>query len=498
MFLRNRSISITVAALLLALAPIVSAQYPGATPPPADQKEGFDAIDVRTCRTWLTKLASREFEGRGTGQPGYQKAADYVAAEFKKMGLIPVGDQGTYFQYVPFARITTDPAKSSLRVGEKGKLFKAGDDLEFSFGAGDVDGEVVLVRARGGEAQLEKPEILDGRIALVVSRDTLRAPIRKQLAESKARAVLTVSSRAGRGPRDPQTRLVAASELSMQGLVSRELAGELLKELGLDEKLADVPEEEGVSTELGKLPVRLRLAGDREDILVPNVIGKLEGSDPVLKDEVVMLGSHLDHLGKVGKKIFPGADDDGSGSTALLAVAKAFSKNPVRPKRSIAFIAVCGEEMGLLGSSHYVEHPIFPIEKTVCELQMDMVGRNEHKPPKDYAKDNVDTIHLVGSKRISMDLHETILACNEHIKFVFEYDEESVYTRSDHYNFAKKGIPISFIFSGFHPDYHQETDTVDKINFEKIVSTARLYFLVAFEVANRQKRLKVDNGPFAN
>ena len=155
-------------------------------------------------------------------------------------------------------------------------------------------------------------------------------------------------------------------------------------------------------------------------------------------------------------------------------------------------IAVCGEELGLLGSRYYVEHPIFPIEKTICELQMDMIGRNEENA-KEKAADNLDTIHLVGSTRISKELHEHILAINEkHIGFKFEYDEEDVYTRSDHYNFAIKGIPIAFFFSGFHPDYHQATDDVEKINFDKIVSTARLVYLTAFTVADQTERLKIN------
>jgi Zn-dependent M28 family amino/carboxypeptidase len=154
-------------------------------------------------------------------------------------------------------------------------------------------------------------------------------------------------------------------------------------------------------------------------------------------------------------------------------------------------MAFCGEEMGLIGSAHYANNPIFPLDKMTCLLQVDMVGRNEESQ-NDKPEDNIDTIHLVGSKRLSMELHQAVLDANKYVNFKFEWDEEDVYTRSDHYNFAAKGVPIAFVFSGFHPDYHQPTDTMDKINFDKIVSTARLFYATALDAANRPAKLKKD------
>jgi Zn-dependent M28 family amino/carboxypeptidase len=156
-------------------------------------------------------------------------------------------------------------------------------------------------------------------------------------------------------------------------------------------------------------------------------------------------------------------------------------------------MAFCGEEMGLIGSRYYTENPLIPLEKMVCLLQMDMVGRNE-ETATDKADDNVHSIHLVGSKRISTELHEITLDLNKHIGFEFEYDEEDVYERSDHANFARKGVPITFLFSGFHPDYHRPTDTVDKINFDKIVSAARLNYLVLQKIAGLPEMVKRDVG----
>ena len=167
-------------------------------------------------------------------------------------------------------------------------------------------------------------------------------------------------------------------------------------------------------------------------------------------------------------------------------------------QRSLLFIAVCGEEMGLLGSEWYVEHPLFPLADTVAELQMDMVGRWEEAHPSENpgdekAEDNKNSLHLVGAKKISTQLHEIVIKANaDHVGFDFEYDGEKYYTRSDHYNFAKKGIPVTFMFTGVHRDYHMVTDTPDKIDFPKLSRVAKLNYLVAWEIADRKDRLVKD------
>jgi Zn-dependent M28 family amino/carboxypeptidase len=212
------------------------------------------------------------------------------------------------------------------------------------------------------------------------------------------------------------------------------------------------------------------------------------------------VGSHLDHLGTDGNTIWYGADDDGSGSTAVLAIAKAFSSNPIRPKRSVLFMTFCGEEMGLLGSAYYVQNPIIPLEKTQCLMQMDMVGRdsfgaqNGDQKRIDKLEENHNTMRLVGSKRISQEYDDIIQEVNQHVGFVFKYDAEDVYTRSDHYNFARNGVPIAFQFCGFTPDYHQPTDTVDKINFDKIANAAKLCYLTLMKVGNMDGKLKRNPG----
>jgi len=235
-------------------------------------------------------------------------------------------------------------------------------------------------------------------------------------------------------------------------------------------------------------------------VQVPNVVGLLEGSDPVLKNEYVGVGGHLDHLGIVNGVVYPGADDDGSGSTAVMLIVNAMAKNPKKPRRSILFMTFCGEEMGLLGSGYLSDHPPVPLNKMVSELQMDMVARDsygmQNNDPKriDKEEENRDTVRLVGSKRISTELDAVIQKVNASVGFKFKYDAEDVYTRSDHYNFAKHGIPIAFLFDGFTPSYHQPTDVVSTIDFDKLVNAAKLYYLVAHTIADTDAAPKHDVG----
>ena len=216
----------------------------------------------------------------------------------------------------------------------------------------------------------------------------------------------------------------------------------------------------------------------------PNVIAWLEGSDPELKNEYVVIGSHLDHLGIRNGKVYPGADDNGSGSTAVLSIARAMALNPVKPKRSVLFMWFTAEEVGLLGSRYYTDNPIHPLDKMTCMLNIDMVGRNEDTGEGDTDADNEGHIHLVGSQRGDNKLHELILDVNKHVGFEFEMDMESVWNRSDQINFYNQGVPVAFMFGGMHPDYHQTSDQFEEINFKKIASAAKLYYLALHATAN--------------
>lgn len=492
---------------ILILCPFGAAQYKGAKKAPKAVQKGLAAIDEAECKKWLSILASDEFEGRGTGTRGYQKAADFMAARFKEFGLAPVGDDGTFFQSVPFTRTVIDEQQTTLSFTKGGKTvtLSAGSDLSFqSVGTKNVEAKLLFVAADNKNARFPDGDVLKDRIVIIaLPKGTVPRSLASQLRRKRPTAVFFVRDEVGaskpsvrRGHGSGRVRTMRR----VTGTISRDAARRLAKLVGANKRIID-PSSGKTQLKIyrSKTTAHLTVNGRVEEIGVPNVVGYLEGSDEQLRDEVVICGSHLDHIGVSSDgQINNGADDDGSGSTALLAVAKAMTSMKKAPRRSVLFIAVCGEEMGLIGSAWYVDNPIYPIEKTVCELQMDMVGRNEsgrQTGQNDKAEDNVKTLHLVGSKKLSMELHELVLSMNKYVNFEFEYDEERVYRRSDHYNFAKKGIPISFFFSGFHDDYHRPTDTVEKINFTKIANTARLVYLTAFHAANAAQRLKVDSGP---
>ena len=230
-----------------------------------------------------------------------------------------------------------------------------------------------------------------------------------------------------------------------------------------------------------------------------NVAGFLEGTDK--KDELLIITAHYDHIGvNQDGRINNGADDDASGTTAVLELAEAFTKAAAegyRPSRSILFMTVSGEEKGLLGSEYYTDHPMYPLENTVVNLNIDMIGR----VGKEYqgSADSLNYVYLIGADKLSTELHELSEKANEtYTQMVLDYkyndedDPNRFYYRSDHYNFAKNNIPVIFYFNGVHEDYHRPGDTPDKIRLGKLAKTAQLVFSTAWEIANRENRLFVD------
>ena len=225
-----------------------------------------------------------------------------------------------------------------------------------------------------------------------------------------------------------------------------------------------------------------------------NVLGYIEGTD--LKEELIVLTAHYDHLGKHENKIYNGADDDGSGTVALMEIAEAFmiaKKEGNGPRRSVLIMAVSGEEKGLLGSKYYTDNPIYPLKNTVTNLNIDMIGRI------DDWHENGDYVYLIGSNMLSDDLHNLSEEVNtKYVNIELDYtynkqdDPNRYYYRSDHYNFAKNNIPVIFYFNGIHEDYHKTTDTIEKIDFKKIKKITDLIFYTAWEIANRTERIKLN------
>lgn len=239
------------------------------------------------------------------------------------------------------------------------------------------------------------------------------------------------------------------------------------------------------------------LTGPQFNTPALNVLGYLEGSD--LKDELLVISAHYDHIGiDPTGDVFNGADDNASGTTGIIEIAHAFSQSKKEgngPRRSILFLAFTGEEKGLLGSDYYTRYPVFPLKNTVTDLHIDMIGRVDPEHDKKPAY-----VYAIGSDKLSSTLHEiseemnaTYTNLDLDYKFNDPNDPERIYYRSDHYNFAKNGIPVIFYFNGVHEDYHKATDTIDKINFEQLIKRTKLVFHTAWEVANRDQRLAVDS-----
>ncbi|WP_396142008.1 M28 family metallopeptidase [Flavobacterium sp.] len=226
-----------------------------------------------------------------------------------------------------------------------------------------------------------------------------------------------------------------------------------------------------------------------------NIWAFIEGSEK--PQEIIVISAHYDHVGMKNGEVFNGADDDGSGTVALLEIAQAFKKaknDGFGPKRSILFLHVTGEEHGLHGSRFYSENPLFPIENTVVDINIDMIGRRDTLHPKTN-----NYVYVIGSDRLSSELHtinEEVNAKYTQLELDYKYndrkDPERIYFRSDHYNFAKKGIPAIFFFNGIHADYHQSSDTPDKIEYDALAKRTQLAFVLAWELANRPDRIKVD------
>lgn len=491
-----------IAAALFLFPLAIQAQFAGAKPVPADLKKGYDAITVGDAKTWLGYLAGPECMGRGTGQPGYQKAADYVAARFKEFGLKPIGDNGTYFQAVPFVRYRLDGNGSSISNADGSNRMVASKNFSMNTGGADVDlsAPVVFVRAKGN-ATLPSPEAIKGKIVVVFPDGQLGNRFRGELFRAEAAMILNVVDKVGEpvwnAVRGKLADFKPRASRRASGNISQKAAQAMLQANGIDKEFtAKALAADTAEVSQGSKELKVAVRSQKEDIGVPNVVGLLEGSDPTLKEEVVAVGSHLDHMGTDGVNTWWGADDDGSGSTAVIAVAKAFSSNPIKPKRSVLFMCFAAEEMVLVGSAHYAANPIIPLTKTQALMQMDMVGRDSYGAQNgdqkriDKVEENRDTMRLVGSKRISQELDDIIQDVNQFVGFKFKYDAEDVYTRSDHYNFARNGVPIAFQFCGFTPDYHQPTDTVEKINYDKIANSAKLCYLTLMKVGNMDRPLK--------
>jgi hypothetical protein len=490
-------------------------------------KIGCESINASDLKAHLTILASDSLEGRETSYPGQKKAAKYIADIFKNLNLKAIGDSGTYFQHFDIEVSRVSPkTKIITNVDGMMKNFTWGTDF-ISETAKDtvVSGPAAFVGFTDTELDSAANTKLAGRIVFVFigkksfANDTTKAATLRRLVairrDAGAAAALMIPDIEGPATFQKAQEMMSSfgtdkgtmrmkdssSHLRQQFirfLVSPEVAETVLKPTGKtlkqlrDEALRD---QQFNPLFIDNAMITIVSKEIHEIKQTENVLGFLPGSDSVLKSQVVVFTAHYDHLGisRTGE-LYPGADDDGSGTVTILELAKAFSANPVRPKRSLLFMTVTGEEKGLFGSKYYTNNPIIPLDKTIADLNMDMVGRID---TTHEAQNDTNYIYVIGSNKISLELDSLLRLANtetEHLSldytFNSDHDPERFYYRSDHYNFAKNGVPIVFFFDGVHRDYHKPTDTVNKILFERIVKIGRVIYDLGWRLANLNLPLK--------
>jgi hypothetical protein len=503
------------------------------------------SISKENAYKHLSILASDEYEGRETGKKGAWMAADYIKAQFKNLGLTaPV--KGDYFQPIDMATynlsqtvftVNGTPMESLKdfviqpnNVSLKGFTFNASEVLFAGYGlskgayndyAGqNVSGKVVMIFASGDPTEKAGAPAATDRTAMRKALSERQAKISYLMDNNAAGIILidpmldniTPEMKARYAGSDQVVLLKASTVERMQSqkssnvvTVSTAAANEILKASnltvsGLQQQITTAAKP---ASRIIKADISASAMKQENKVRAENVLGFLEGSDPKLKSEVLVISGHYDHEGLTTSgtdKVFNGADDDGSGTTGVLLLAEAFSKAKKAgkgPKRSILFLSVVGEEKGLLGSDWYSEHPIFPLANTIADLNIDMIGRTgteyQNKP------DSANYIYVIGSDKLSTELRkvsETANATYTKMNLDYKYDDpadtERIYYRSDHYNFAKHNIPIIFYFNGVHEDYHKASDEISKINFPLLAKRAQLAYYTAWELANRASRPVVD------
>ncbi len=512
-------------------------------------------IKAQDMKEWLTFLASDELEGRSTFSEGLGIAAQYIAGQLRAWGVKPGGDNGSYFQHVAVRGIRTeDRSTVTVETGGQTKTFKAGEGIAWARTVGGKQSftsdriEFVGYGLALPSAGVDDYKGVDVRGKVAVWLGT-RAPEsvgqsgfrlmggRGRTATEEHGAIAGIGQGFGGGGRGggggaARPAATGAAALETPDFTTAERYDAPRPPLvngqddffeflfsGQDTKYAELKSKAGNREPLAPFTLKdvkitFNLDADYRVVrtqFTRNVVGIVEGRDAKLRDTYVAFGAHYDHVGyaegevttgetgsrrpdskgrvtagTVEHRYWNGADDDGSGTVTLLSLAKAFARGP-KPKRSLLFVWHAGEERGLWGSHYFVDYPTVPIDKIVTQLNMDMIGRN-----RDNKAEENDTVYLVGSDRISSELHNLTLDANRKIaaplKLNFELndpaDPEQIYYRSDHYCYAAKGIPIVFFTTGLHPDYHANTDTPDRILYDKMARIGSLVYQTGMLTAN--------------
>ena len=544
--------------ILLALAAACFASLAAGSAPDRSLPSTVDSITSADLKSGLYFLASDEMQGRAINTLPNEIAAAYLAHRFELMGLEPVQNDN-YFQHFSLVQSKLgDPNRLEIRsqkpsVRRKGVLKENFFPSTFS-ASGRTNSSAVFVGygITAPEHDYDDYQGIDvrGKVALVMSREPgatdANSPFDGLLDSEYSRVfhkitnaqshhavgLIVVSSnssdskdksfrRAARAvwPEDPARRKYHLKDWADRvqipvAHVSSEMVEPLLKahKTGLDEIRKEIDEgHQSRSFPLPDVKVRLRTAVVRDETRMRNVLSYLPGSDPKLREEIVVVSAHFDHVGARNGEIFNGADDDASGTVGLLEIAEAYSLQFEKPKRSVLFAAWNAEESGLLGSRYYLEQPVLPLDQTVAVFQMDMIGRNEEisdsESPRfrgleeQTAKSNHNSVNILGYSR-SEDLRHLVTATNQHIgldlKFRYDNHPLNLLRRSDSWPFLVQGVPALFFHTGLHPDYHQPTDTADRINYAKMEKIVRLVFLCSWVLANSSSTPRLNSKSIGN
>jgi hypothetical protein len=487
-----------------------------------------DSITPGELRMHLQFLASQELGGRYTLSPSFAIAARYLATRLEAYGFKGAGEHGDFLQTFQVVSSKPDTAKSSLEITAGGKTnsYHFGDFYAgATSGTGSAEGQVVFVGA-GISSPAQKVDDyagvdVKGKIVLIVpgvpsSIDAAKLEENEsgsgaaqahgavgilQLPPQRLLELMKNKGFADRAAGRESVRLAKDSEGKLPAVtLGPGVAEEILSSVGLDLKnVYDLGRKQKLQSRKTDISVKMAVFMQTTVTTTQNVAATLEGTDPNLKNEYVVFSAHYDHL-KTGAngEIYPGADDDGSGTTAILTIAHAMSLE--HPKRSVLVMFHAGEELGLLGSEYNTDYaPAVPLDKMVADLNIDMIGRSKPAGDQNAADEHLtdaNSVYLVGSNRISQELHQLSEETNsqfQKMKLDYYYNDpdnpERIYYRSDHWNYAKHGVPVIFYFDGVHVDYHKPTDTVDKIDFDKMTKITRLVFETGWRIANLDHRL---------
>jgi len=505
-------------------------------------QRGVDTIAANQIRDYLTFIASDEMEGRDTPSRGLDLTAKFLAMNLTRWGFKPAGDNGSFFQHIELQRNRADSGQTKVEIN--GRTLTAGTDYLPVAGAGNVSGQLVFAGSgwfvKSKEIDAYKGIDPSGKIAVIFGAPNSfpRGVARADLGKAGVDSINPVDYARNKGVVGiiyvPDFQYLANWQRNRARIMER---GSTVVTKFQTQSNAPLPsivitpetanaifagEPQSASTIFNAsygngLPssflmrdqksVTMNVTNNSETVPTQNVVAVWEGSDPLLKAEYVALGAHYDHVGSgcartATDNICNGADDDGSGTTALLGMAEALAKAPARPKRSILFVWHAGEEKGLWGSRYFTEFPTVPLNQVVAQINIDMIGRS--KKEGDTSRANAEltgpnAIYLIGSTMMSTELGEIVNTVNKsylNITFDTKYDDPKdpnrFFFRSDHYMYARKGIPIIFFFDGTHEDYHGVGDTAEKIDYQKMEKVTRTIYMTLWEIANRPARLKVD------